>query len=87
MRWTWMKTVAMILALLGLVLAWQSTVLGLGAAAAAVQAAGGSMSTERYLAILNGWSETYRIVGAVLLGVVLFRVVEPSFARAAPADT
>ena len=45
------------------------------------------MSTERYLAILNGWSETYRIVGAVLLGVVLFRVVEPSFARAAPADT
>ena len=33
-----MKTVAMILALVGLVLAWQSTVLGLGAADAAVQA-------------------------------------------------
>jgi hypothetical protein len=78
---TWLRLLAIFLAAVGLLLLLQSTRLGLAAADALLRAAGG-MDQDRYLAILAASAEMYRVLGAVLLGVGLFRVLQGERGRA-----
>ena len=65
---------ALAVAMIGLFLLLQSTRLGLASADDLLRAAGG-MDQDRYLALLAASTETFRLLGAVLLGVGLFRAL------------
>jgi hypothetical protein len=75
MRNIWMRALALVVGAIGLFLLLQSTGLGLAAANDLLRAAGG-MQEDRFLAILAAWTETYRLLGAVLLGVGLLSALQ-----------
>jgi len=71
----WLRLTALALAVVGVLLLLQSTALGLAAADGLLRAAGG-MDQEGYMALLEASMEAYRLLGAVLLGVGMFRLLE-----------
>lgn len=65
-------TIALVVAVIGLVALLMSVAAGQVAADGALRAAGGSMDTARYLLLVQLNAEAVRVTGAVLLGVGTF---------------
>lgn len=71
------RVIAILLALAGLSLLLLSPNLGQAAGQAILARNGGSMDTTEYLAQMQATVSSYRIIGAILLGVGLFRSLQP----------
>ncbi len=71
-----LRIVAVLLALGGLALVLASSGLGEAAGQAILARHGGSMDTGRYLSEVAGVTSRYRLIGAICLGVGLFRSLE-----------
>ncbi len=75
-RETLIRTIAVALALAGLLILWQSTVWGLKAVPGIIQQLGSVSGDAATQAVYTGPVVALRTIGAVLLGVGLFRALE-----------
>ena len=71
------RVVAVLVALAGLGLLLASPSLGEAAGQAILARHGGSMDTNLYLSEMQAAISSYRIIGAILLGVGLLRALQP----------
>jgi hypothetical protein len=71
------RIVAIVVALVGLGLLLASPSLGEAAGLAILARHGGGMDTSLYLSQMEAAISSYRLVGAVLLGVGLLRALQP----------
>jgi uncharacterized protein YjeT (DUF2065 family) len=72
------RITAILIALAGVVILWQSTVWGLRAATGVITALGSVSGEIEHQIVYEGPVTTLRIIGALLLGIGLFRALEPS---------
>jgi len=72
------RMTAILLALAGLVLVWQSTTWGLEAVPGIIQHLGSISGDIEHQIVYEGPVIALRTIGAILLGIGLFRVLEPS---------
>jgi len=75
---TGFRITALLLALLGLLILWQSTVWGLKAVPGIVMQLGSVSGDIQHQIIYEGAAVTLRIIGGILFGIGLYRVLEPS---------
>lgn len=68
--------VAVLVALVGLWLVLQSTTLGLSTANSFLRSQGGNMDAANFRSVMEGAMASYRLLGAVLLGVGTFRALQ-----------
>ncbi len=71
-----LRIVAILVALVGLLLVLQSTLLGLNAANSFLRSQGGSMDAANFRSVMDGAIASYPLLGAVLLGVGLFHALQ-----------
>jgi hypothetical protein len=71
-----LRIIALALAATGLWLLLQSVPLGEQSANETLIRAGGGMDTARFLVLVEGWISAYRVLGAILLAVGLWRASE-----------
>ena len=71
------RIIALLMALAGLSLLLLSPSLGEAAGQAILARHGGGMDTTVYLSQIQATISSYRIIGAILLGVGLFRSLQP----------
>ena len=66
------RVASVILALVGLFVLLQSTQMGINGSNVLLQKQGGGMETSMFIAVRQAAMETYRLIGAILLGVGAF---------------
>ncbi len=71
------RIVGLVVALAGLVLLLESPSLGEAAGQAILAQHGGGMDTTAWLAQTESVLSSYRVIGGILLGVGLFRALQP----------
>jgi UPF0716 family protein affecting phage T7 exclusion len=72
-----LRVVAFVVAVVGVWLLLASPALTEAAGQAILARHGGSMDTNLYLAQMQAATDSYRVIGGVLLGVGLFRGLQP----------
>jgi hypothetical protein len=71
------RFLSLLIALGGVLILWQSTIWGLDAASGIINQIGSISGESEYLVVYAGPVISFQMIGAVLLGIGLFRVVEP----------
>jgi hypothetical protein len=72
------RIIAAMLAIAGAIIVWQSTPWGMQSFSLVLRQMGGTLSGPQVTVALEGPVAALRTMGAVLLGIGLWRVLEPS---------